>query len=845
MKKLLFFFILIHGFCFSQDLEESIYVAAETFMANPNESSLQTLTQQELEFKTQVKTKDEQLALVFLQSHKGYYLDTYSRLKEAIATYEDAVKRFNDNDLSKLSDFDIIESCMIPLGNLYTKTGDFTNALNTINQYVFLAEQHKNFQHQISGAINLSKLYYTIGEHDLVIIIVDKALKIPNISNPEREQLLYIKNNSLIKSNELASFEEEVNALDTEQTYKLHLTTGNYEKALTEFQEYKKKIFTNKELSRRQIAQVYIEEAQVYFVNNNSVKAKELLQLALRTLLPDFKLNRLPDKALLYEENKFIDIFDLYAEIETNPEEILKSYDLSFYVSDLLKSNWTTQKTKTLNESNNRIRSEKCIDLLFNMFQKTKDATLLVKAFEYSENTKVFTLKETFQMKQRLEKHPTDSLLILEYQLIKKQERITSKLVIEELENNRASEINRLSKQLSDISLKLKSLKPPILKKYGELESFISITDLQKKLHEDNAVLVEYFYGKNMIYQFIISSSTIELNEVAETKNAKTPILEFIHLFDDAAVINNDISSYTSKAHQLYKLLKLDAVSKWKNVIIVPDSFLNFIPFETLLSEETKTSSFSKMPFVVKSQNIVYNSSACFYTTEITPKSNANLLGVFPVFENTNRALTFSLNEAAVIQDETTSDVLFNENATKLNFLKKAPNYGLLHLSTHASSGTSRKPANIEFYDNTLYVDELYGLDLNPNLVVLSACETGIGKLYKAEGAMSISRGFQYSGAKNLLFSLWQINDLSTSQIMQSFYKNFGDTQSAFLANQNSKLEYLQNESISNSKKSPYYWGAFVYYGDLSYPDSRPYLWYVIIFGLVFFIIVFLRSKFK
>jgi CHAT domain-containing protein len=67
--------------------------------------------------------------------------------------------------------------------------------------------------------------------------------------------------------------------------------------------------------------------------------------------------------------------------------------------------------------------------------------------------------------------------------------------------------------------------------------------------------------------------------------------------------------------------------------------------------------------------------------------------------------------------------------------------------------GDTETPANIKFYDQEILYSELYTLNINPDLVVLSAWETGIGKLYKSEGAMSIARGFQFAGAQNLLFS--------------------------------------------------------------------------------------------
>ncbi|MFY0712390.1 CHAT domain-containing protein [Seonamhaeicola sp. NFXS20] len=841
MKKLLYFLVFIHGFCFSQELEEQIYLAAETFIANPNEASLQILNKQELRFKSQVKTKDEQLALVFLQSHKGYYLQNHSNLKEAITTFEDAVKRFNNNNLSKLSDFDIIESCLIPLGNLYTKTGNFTNAESIIKQYTYLAKKKNLPKHEISGAINLSQLYYTLGKHETVIKLTSDFINNPNISKSQKQKLINLKNESQIA---LGTISEKA-TLNNKLYYKIALQNANYSQALLEFKKFKKQQLAIKNLSKREIAQIYIEEAQIYHVNNQNTAALKSLEMALQSLIPNTNFKSLPKKELLYAENKFIDIFDLYSNIETTPELALKSYDLSFHVSHLLKNTWTTQEAKILNETNNRIRSEKCINLLFDTFNNTQNDSLLFKAFEYSENSKVFTLKEMFLKKQRLEKHPTDSLLNKEYNLLKQQELITSKLIIEQLENNSPTEINNLSKQLSEISLKIKSLQIPISKKYPALENPIPTQNLQNKLLKDNAVLVEYFYGKQAIYQFVISSTSITLNKLTETDNAKKAITNYIHLFDDATKINNNVSNYTLQAFNLYQLLNFKEVSAYKNVIVIPDGLLNFMPFETLLNSKTTTTSFSKMPFVVKFQNIAYNSSAFFYLNNSQIKTNNKLLGIFPVFNNSTKHLSFSLQEANAIKKEINSEMLINDNASKTNFIKKAKNYNILHLSTHASSGNFVEPASIDFYNEKLYVNELYSLNLNSNLVVLSACETGVGKLFKAEGAMSIARGFQYAGAKNLLFTLWQINDLSTSQIMQSFYKNYSNTQSAYYSNQTCKLEYLENPSISNAKKSPYYWGAFVYYGESSQPISKPYLLYGIILGFILLIILLLRFKLK
>lgn len=839
MKTLGFLLFFISAFGFAQNLEETIYLAAESFIENKKTESLQLLNKKEDLFKNQVKSKEEQLALVFLQTHKGFYLFQQSQLTKAILTYEDTLKRFNENQLSQISDFDIIENCLNPLGTLYTKTGDFTNAINTINRYIFLAEKTKQTKHQISGVINLAKLYATLGKHETVIKTVDEGLKLLEVSEIQKSHLLQIKRESLTLLNQSTA---SSNLKNDRHTYLVHLKNKAYKKALDAFYSYKKNEIKNN-ITKRETAQLNIEEAQLYFLLKQPEKALTLLDAALKILWPEYNEDEFPNKNQLYAENKFIDIFDLYAEIETDSEKALHCLELSFYVSSLLQSSWTSQETKILNETNNRIRSEKCIDILYHAFNETRNVSYLNTALHYAENSKSSVLKTMFLKKLRLQRFPKDSLLIKEFKLLKTQEQLTSLLVKDHLGSTK---INELSMQLSDISMQLKSLNRHISEKYPEEDERFKINRLQSKLLKDQAVLTEYFYGRHNIYQFIISNKEISIHRIPNHADVKKQISDFINLFNAPSTINNDIPNYTKQAFAMYKLLNLEALSAFKNVIIIPDGLLNFMPFEALLSKKTETTAFTKMPFVITSQNIAYNSSIVLYLNNKIKQNNTHsVLGFFPVFEHTHQALTYSVNEADAIENSMSGQNFMKDDATKSNFFKQASNYDIIHLSTHASSGDFVKPANLSFFDDTLVLNELYSLDLSPNLVVLSACETGIGTLYKGEGAMSIARGFQYAGTQNLLFSLWQINDLSTSQIMAYFYKNYKGSQSAYISNHESKIDYIKNESISNVKKSPYYWSAFVYYGALTEPQNTNFTIYICIGILITLFIVLLAMKFK
>ena len=110
---------------------------------------------------------------------------------------------------------------------------------------------------------------------------------------------------------------------------------------------------------------------------------------------------------------------------------------------------------------------------------------------------------------------------------------------------------------------------------------------------------------------------------------------------------------------------------------------------------------------------------------------------------------------------------------------------------------------------------------------------------------MSIARGFQFAGAQNLLFSLWKVNDYTTSVFMDLFYKNIKENQSYLEANSNAKRNFLNNSSISNAKKSPYYWSAFVYYGALQSENPiSSYMYYAIGFLiLISLFLIYIRMR--
>jgi CHAT domain-containing protein len=114
--------------------------------------------------------------------------------------------------------------------------------------------------------------------------------------------------------------------------------------------------------------------------------------------------------------------------------------------------------------------------------------------------------------------------------------------------------------------------------------------------------------------------------------------------------------------------------------------------------------------------------------------------------------------------------------------------------------------------DGFLRLHDIYNLNLPAELVVLSACETGIGKQIKGEGLIALTRGFMYAGAPRVVASLWKVNDRATAELMAEFYSQMfthGRTPAAALREAQRKLSQDRRW-----RRSPYYWAAFVIQGE-------------------------------
>ena len=387
----------------------------------------------------------------------------------------------------------------------------------------------------------------------------------------------------------------------------------------------------------------------------------------------------------------------------------------------------------------------------------------------------------------------------------------------------------------------IKNIYPEYFAKRNDI-SPISLNEVKNNLSNNSAILSYHvdIQNNNLFGLFASKEKTIHF-KTDLTDKFKTLVGNYKKLISKPLIKKSEFQEFYTVSNILYQKLFPTKESKEfiknKDLIILSNDILQNIPFETLNTQK------DSLKYLIEDHNISYAYSASFldFNNSLERTTSKNIAAFAPIsFQNSNlKPLDATSSEIEAINKEISTDIYSQTNATKNNFLNFSSDYKILHLATHATS--SDNPA-IYFSKDTLKLHELYTHKTNTDLVVLSACESNLGEIKKGEGVFSLSRGFFYSGTKSVISSLWNVNDVSTADIMKNFYKNLNNHQSKSEALNNAKRTYLKEHSLS--EKSPYYWASFVLIGDTSptYPSPN-YLIYILGFIGLFSIILFFFKK--
>lgn len=446
-------------------------------------------------------------------------------------------------------------------------------------------------------------------------------------------------------------------------------------------------------------------------------------------------------------------------------------------------------------------------------YEMTGDNDDLRMAFSFSENNKSFLLNE-----------------------------ITGEAAISDSEGYQAllTEKNRLKSMVSIHALKEGSAM--LYQYFDQLDSVQQEIDKEAQYNHFRQISEEDLEGlgsssvltmhtaKDYVYTFLIDSGSLSYTKISIDSTFQGEVLKMREELSDPGgqmpqlSMSNDMTDF------------LKSVSS-KKLTIIPDGILNYIPFE-LLALDTSRDSMLMDRFSITYRNSFFQLmdeqsqgkvSKIYDLVSFAPDFGAdNFLVSNDVVRGELSSIPGAFDEVTAVSEMFKGKNFIKEAATETNFKNVAGEYGIIHLATHAlvddkdpkQSRMIFNMGNDTLNDGYLHVHEIAYMDLNAQMITLSACNTGFGQIKKGEGVMSLSRAFAYAGVPATVVSLWPASDKSTPQLMKYFYQNLKDGQAKDVALNNARKKYL--ETATGKARHPFYWGGFVLIGDNSPIEKKP-----------------------
>ncbi|MEN7546613.1 CHAT domain-containing tetratricopeptide repeat protein [Rapidithrix thailandica] len=509
-------------------------------------------------------------------------------------------------------------------------------------------------------------------------------------------------------------------------------------------------------------------------------------------------------------------------------EASLATYQQAVYLSEHIRKSYDSDEAKLFFVNQVFPVFEKALEVAYQLYQLNPTESNLEAAFQLSEKSKSTVLSESLRNLEIMSvAHIPDSLLSQESNM-KKQ---VTALKIRLTSSADSGQSAQLQGEIRDLEIELGNVykafeaNPEFYRlKYDT--SAITTRQVQENLLNRQSALVEYFLGKKHLYIFVLTSTQKSLKKI----DLSPAFWESFHYLKDWHYQHPAGKAYQGYTHsqRLYQHLIApieDMVQGKKYLRIVPDGDLHYLPFEILTESNGQYA-----PFLIQTYVMSYGYSAkLMLESSLHEQHNGqNLLLAMAPFSGSSqekyrnnylRPLNASAREVQTIGGQ----VYLKEKATKSRFLKTSSDFNIIHLATHANAD-SEDPLNsyIAFYpqnfdsvsDYRLYTNELYNLNLkNVKLVVLSACETGMGKLVRGEGIISLARGFTYAGCPNIITTLWKAEDNITAQLSVALHRYLKEGFSKDEALQKAKTDYLKANQDPHLR-DPFYWANFVFVGD-------------------------------
>ncbi|MEZ5428136.1 MAG: CHAT domain-containing tetratricopeptide repeat protein [Pyrinomonadaceae bacterium] len=499
-------------------------------------------------------------------------------------------------------------------------------------------------------------------------------------------------------------------------------------------------------------------------------------------------------------------------------------------------------------------------DLLITRFEKTKDKRDVELALETSERSRSRSLLELLRearvnFRRGNDPHLLEKLKELQSELNEKYTDRQNLLG----GNPEAEKVAGINDQIIDLNLQIQNLQTRIRRenpKYADLTEGKTLTIGEiRNLLDERTVLLEYKLGGERSFVWLITTDSIDVFNLPPGREIEARVKTFNDLI--IAGKRPDEAKVRELSLELGQTLMGEFAARLsgKRLAVVADGILQYTPFSALAIPG------SEKVLADENEVVILPSASVLGQLRDGPKPariNQKTIAIFadPVFDPADPRVGSSKKTVSSAQSEVIERVLrdfqFGDRLPRLLASRREANniaaltaadktslrtdfqaslenvenadlsgYRIIHFATHGLLNTSQPGLSglvFSLYDEKgrpqdgfLSLDDIYNLNLQSELVVLSACQTALGKEVRGEGLIGVSRGFLYAGSERIIASLWKVDDFATAEFMRLFYRYHLEKElPAPTALRRAKADMKKIPRY----RSPYYWSAFILLGD-------------------------------
>ncbi len=568
-------------------------------------------------------------------------------------------------------------------------------------------------------------------------------------------------------------------------------------------------------------------------------------------------------------------------QIETDPEYLRRADSttaLAILMMENLRNAAVYESSKLGSARQSRALFSRMFRILYAQ-QVAGNTAAAERAFEFSEKNKAVLLHQKVSADAALRAAGVQDSLIRESLDLKEQwaelrNRIYRHRLSGGAENDSLDVV--LNRQLYQIEVQQQNLRRDIANRYklppdGRNAKTASTAEVQRRLLRDDEIWISYFSDRDsgQLYLVAIAPDAVRLTRKPYRDES---VLNFLKNFNNAGIAENRSgdpalrAEFIRQSRHLYETLLLPAFSENappRRLALSPDGALALLPFDVLLCRQVSpdaAADYATLPFLARECQTRFVPSASlelFYTGLPRAAHTGAYMGFAPDYSHS--VLGQVVSGAAVVQEAEKmfgGKAYIGDQARLTTFLDHACNHAILHFHGHAEASDSfpdlswmaftagqpvnqptnqstNQPANPGLaprpgrlpdaeLDSCLFAHRIYNAHFDADLVLLSACQTGLGKIAPGEGTLSLSRAFQAAGCPATVMSLWKVGDKETAALMGYFLANIRAGQDKDEALANAKRTWLEKNAFD---AFPYHWAGFVLTGNAE-PVQLPGPWW-------------------